>query len=184
MTKDINCMSGRCRFASKIYSDIIKHYGQPQSIIELGCGNGLNLSKFSTTIRRVGIDPFEPNIVAAKKNCPDCEIFLDCHLKLNDFADKEFDVGFTCSVLNHIENYEMAMDQLIRVCKFLYLLEPTIPGENRQALASETSSPLDTWYFDYENTLKRKSISFRVEKAPLYKENSGPLYHAFYVDCH
>ena len=183
MNKDINCMSGRCRFASRIYLGVVAKYGEPDSVIELGCGNGLNLKQFSKASRRVGIDPFQPNIVAANKNVPEVEIIHGCHLKLKDFEKNEFDLGITCSVLNHIEHYELALDELFRICKKLYLVEPTIEGENRPALASETSSPNDTWYFDYRSALTKRGLDFSIKHTPLYKKNSGSLYHVICVDC-
>jgi len=183
MAKDVNCMGGRCRFASKIHGMVIDKYGEVDSIIELGCGNGLNLKEFSEASRRVGIDPFEPNIVLALKNNPNDEMFLDSHLKLKDFEDNEFDVGITCSVLNHIESYELALDELMRICKKLLLIEPMIDGENRQSLLSETRSPSDTWYFDYDKALTERDAKFSIEHTPLYKENSGLLYHTICIDC-
>jgi len=183
MSKGVNCMSGRCRFADRIYAGVIEKCGKPNSIIELGCGNGLNLRAFIGVPRKVGIDPFEPNVILAKKNNPDAEIFLDCHLRLKGFANKEFDVGITCSVLDHIENYEVALDELLRICKALFLIEPTIEGENRQALPSETVSPSDTWYFNYRNALVERNLKFTMEPTPLYKKNSGLLYHTICVDC-
>ena len=183
MSKDINCMNGRCRFASKIHGMVTEKYEKVDSVLELGCGNGLNLKEFSKASIKVGIDPFEPNVVLARKNNPDSDIFLDCHLKLKDFEDNEFDVGITCSVLDHIENYEIALDELIRTCKKLLLIEPMIEGENRQSLSSETRSPGDTWYFDYRKYLTDRNAIFSIEHTPLYKENSGPLYHTICIDC-
>jgi hypothetical protein len=173
-------MSGRCRFADKIYEESIEAFGVPESVIELGCGCGLNLKKFSES-RRVGVDPFEPNIVAARKNVPEADLYLDCHHKLDDFADNEFDLGFTCSVLDHIENYEPALDNLIRICKNLYILEPYIEGENRQSTDSETRSSGDTWYWDYPKVLKSKRVTFAHKPSPLYENDSGPFYHTFFI---
>lgn len=183
MPKDINCMNGRCRFSDKIHESVMAKFGSPYSVIELGCGQGLNLKKFTSSSRVVGIDPFEPNILAAKKNIPNAELYMDCHLKLKDFMNNEFDLGFTCSVLDHIENYELALDEMIRACKHLFLLEPMIEGEHRQSTLAETSCPDDTWYWNYPKILSDKNLEFSIEHTPLYAQNSGPLYHSIYINC-
>jgi len=183
MIKDINPMAGHCRYSSIIYETVIKKCGNVNSILELGCGNGLNLKKFTNVPTKVGIDPLKGNVLAAIENNPLSKILLNSHLYLSNFRDREFDVGITCSVLNHIERFEIALNELIRVCKKLVLIEPMIEGENRQANSSETTGWGETWYFDYRKILTNKGKVFTIEKTPLYIKNSGPLYHTIFVNC-
>ena len=183
MPKDINCMSGRCRFSSKILNDVKSFCVETKSVIELGCGCGKNLQALTFVSVKVGIDPFEPNIIAARSIVPEAKLYIDSHFKLKDFSRNEFDLGITCSVLDHIESFEVALDDLLRICKKLLLIEPMIEGENRQALISETTCPSDTWYFDYRKALLDRKVKFIIEKTPLYKKNSGPLYHTIFANC-
>lgn len=183
MSKDINPMHGRCCYSKKIFDIVLKKCGCPSSILELGCGVGLNLKEFINTSIKVGIDPLESNIVLARKNNPHATILFDSHLCLINFADKKFDVGITCSVLNHIEGFENALNELIRTCKKLVLVEPMIEGVHRQALASETVGKDNTWYFNYRKFLNDGGKFFTIEKTPLYSKNSGSLYHTIFVNC-
>lgn len=177
--RDVNPMVSRCRFADVIHKEITKHFGVPKSILELGCGCAGNLSKFTDSYC-VGIDPCDKNIDLAKKSKTD--IIHGDHTYLTNYKTNEFDVGLTCSVLDHIENFGSALTELCRVCKRLILFEPMIEGQPRQALKSETGFWNITWYHNYRLWLSGLKLNHTITHFPLYEKNSGPRYHKIVID--
>lgn len=179
MPRDVNPMVSKCKFADLIHSEVTKHFGSPKRILELGCGSGGNLSRFADSVC-VGIDPCAKNIELADKDGP--RIVLGDHTDLIKYETNEFDVGFTCSVLDHIENFGPALTELCRVCKRLLLFEPIISGQSRQALKSETGFWNITWYHNYSHWLLGLGLKHDITHFPLYEKNSGPLYHKILID--
>ncbi len=181
MSRDVNPMVGGYLFSEEIYKDVIDNFGQPLSILELGCGPGGNLAKFEQAYR-VGIDPLPENVNRAKKAMVG-EVILGDHRNLKQFQDNQFDVGITCSVLDHIENFQVALVELVRVCKNLLLIEPVKDGQPRQAMPDETKFWKTTWYHDYKKLLVGLGLKFSETKSPLRKTNSGPFYRTYAVKC-
>lgn len=183
MTRDTNPMKGHCRFADIIHGEIMKHFGNPVKVIELGCGSGLNLSKFTSSVARVGIEPHPENYEKAKKLSKDATIINSDHNYLQRFSINQFDVGYTCSVLDHMENFIPALSDLCRVSKRVMLFEPVITGASRQALPSETSCWKISWYHDIEAWLKdQKGLTFTVTPKILYRTSSGLKFHQFIIN--
>ena len=135
---DVNPMPGGCSYADAIHEESRNAIKDPLSVFELGCGNGGNLAKFTTSNIRVGIDPSEENITAANQRDGISAILAD-HTYMENFLTDEFDLGITVSVLNHIPSLNPALNSMMRICSKLILFEPTIRGENRQAKKGESS---------------------------------------------
>lgn len=183
---DTNPMPGGCGFSEIVFKEIIERYKYPTSIIELGCGTGGNLAQFGDSRRRVGIDPLEENIVVAKKH--NIEAVLGNHKDLSRYRKNQFDVGITLSVLDHIGGKEaitLAVGELLRTCRHLFLWEPYVEGEERQCVHAETKFFRNTWFHDYPKIIKdlHCGAKFDIINYPLYKTNSGPYYHLFAVEC-
>ena len=177
--ENVNKMRGYCDFPHIIYKKIIEKCGYPDSIIELGCGNGGNLDKFSLSCKRIGIDPEPGNIKSALHRNIDCEFIEGEHNILQNYQCNEFDVAFTVSVLDHIEDFTVALSKMLIIAKEVILLEPLIKGVERLAFKNETHIWNVTWYHNYESYLK--NYNYTIEPCPLYKEKSGPLYHLIHV---
>lgn len=174
-------MPGGCGYSQKLYDAVIDKCGEQDSIIELGCGNGGNLSKFEGW-ESVGIDPLADNIALARSRKLDAKFIKGNHNHLKKYKDKRFDVGVTLSVLNHIENVKPVLSDLKRICKNLVLIEPYIRGENRQAKRGEIKLWEVTWFHDYDKLIGDNSEhAYSIEPYPLYKTNCGPLYHLIHI---
>lgn len=181
---NINPMPGGCRYSDILYKLVIETCGYPDSIIELGCGDGGNLAEFLTHIRKVGLDPYKKNINAAlNRGLLNCKFILGSHEDLTQFECNEFAVGVTLSVLDHIEDFKNALLHMMQISNKLILLEPILKGENRQARKVETQRWENTWYHDYETFLKEQKVFYSIKHYPLYKTNSGLLYHLIYIEC-
>jgi len=182
--RNINPMIGGCKFSNIIYKKVIDICGHPKSIIELGCGNGGNLEKFSDSVIKIGIDPHIKNINNAKmKNIKNCEFIYGSHIDLKKFGYNSFDVGITLSVLDHIEDYKNALSDMMNITKTLILIEPIKSKTDRLAHKEETFRWSNTWYHDYQSFLETNNIKYLLTPCELYKTNSGPLYHLFHIDC-
>jgi len=179
---DVNPMSGGCGWADLVYESVIETCGYPKKIIELGCGIGSNLEKFKKSKVRVGIDPYKKNIDTAKSKGFGTMILGD-HTYLSKYNRNEFDVGFTLSVIDHIEHFEIALKDMLRICKRLVLIEPMIEGVGRQAKRKETTHWKATWYHNYRKFLEKSKVKFSIKPKPLSKRNSGPKYHLIYIEC-
>jgi len=180
--KNVNRMHGHCNFSHIVFSEVINRVGYPNTILELGCGNGGNLGKFSKVKIRIGIDPDEKNIENARYRDIDCSFILGDHTFLTHFDDNEFYLSFTFSVLDHMEDFRPALKEMMRISKNVILFEPTISGEDRLALPEETRWWKITWYHDYERWLKLGDFKYTIEKYPLYDEGSGELYHLIHIN--
>jgi len=176
-------MNGSCKFADLVAFEVIKHFGLPKNVIELGCGCGKNLAKFSDVEVAIGIDPCLENVRRARKNCKGANIVLGSHSLLMNFNTNEFDVGYTCSVLDHMEDFRPAISELCRVCRKVMLFEPIIKGASRQAFPGETDCWKISWYHDIESWLKKQeTIKFECFPKPMYKINSGQMFYQFIID--
>lgn len=176
-------MPGGCGFADKLHEAVIDKCGVHKSIIELGCGNGGNLSRFKGW-ERVGIDPSAVNIHHARKRRIKARFVQENHHYLAGYEDKNFDVGMTLSVLNHIGYIKTAFINIVRICKDLVLVEPYRKGQDRQAERGEIKLWDVTWFHDYEKLIQScgdKIKFYSIEPFPLYETNCGPLYHLIHI---
>jgi len=179
--KNVNKMYGYCNFSHIVYEKVIEKCNYPNSIIELGCGNGGNLGKFTETNIRIGIDPKKENIESALHRDIDCQFIWGDHGILENYKWNTFDLGLTVSVLDHIEDYKIALSSMLYIAKEIILIEPYIKGVERRAFKNETRWWKITWYHDYEKFLE--NISYTIESCPLYDIGSGKLYHLIHIKC-
>jgi len=177
--RNVNRMHGHCNFSHKVYEKITQKIGYPNSIIELGCGNGGNLGKFNLSDKRIGIDPEKENIKNAVFRGIDCQFIYGDHNVLKNFKVNDFDLALTVSVLDHIEDFKVALLDMILISKNVILFEPYIKNTHRQANKYETKWWEITWYHDYEKYLK--DSDYTIEPYPLYNEGSGKLYHLIHI---
>lgn len=109
-----------------------------KKVLELGCGPGGNLNFLSTKncSRLVGIDISDEMLKLAKSNLPPTiELFKTNGTSL-PFADKEFDIVYTSTVLQHNTDEAMLLPIINELCRTsankLYLferIENTIKGD-------------------------------------------------------
>lgn len=100
---------------------------KPNSVFEFGCGTGKNI-KLLDPIVTCGMDISPQNItVSHYKNGRNFAIIGD-EYHLGHLAN--FDVAFTCSVLDHIEDIDRIIKELKRIAPAVFLAETNdIPGE-------------------------------------------------------
>jgi len=95
---------------------------KPMHVFEFGCGSGKNLVAFDMQkIVTCGLDISSMNVIRSniKNELPFVIIGNQYHL--GHLAN--FDVAFTCSVLDHIEDIDQIIIDLKRIAKTVFLAE-------------------------------------------------------------
>lgn len=145
-------------------AEILKH--KPRSVFEFGAGQGKNLNLLLSINPQIivrGIDISEQAVISANSKGRDYISLGDEHAFT---VQKNSDVSFTCSVLDHIEHnltaYYIATDLKLMSRKAVILLE------------TERNTP-DTYYYyhDYE------AYGFKRLDWRYYSEADGSHYNMF-----
>ena len=105
----------------------------PNSVFEFGCGTGKNLKLFEKNIKTFGIDISEKAIKMANQNMINAICADEKYLT----KVENFDVVFTCSVLDHIENIDEIIQHFIRIT-------------NKAVILLETNDIIDKFYFPHQ----------------------------------
>ncbi len=106
-----------------------KFYLSPSdTVLDLGCGDGLNISIFQKIgVKNViGLDISPQLLTEAKKNNPNNKFFLGSAEKL-PFEDQQFSVVLVDSVFHHLLDYDRVLSEINRVLKpggLLCFIEP------------------------------------------------------------
>lgn len=93
---------------------------KPNSVFEYGCGTGKNL-KLLDPIVTCGLDVSPQNIIAGHYKNGRNFLILGDEYHLGHLAN--FDVAFTCSVLDHIKDIDEIIEQLKRIAPIVFLAE-------------------------------------------------------------
>ncbi|WP_158998895.1 bifunctional 2-polyprenyl-6-hydroxyphenol methylase/3-demethylubiquinol 3-O-methyltransferase UbiG [Pigmentibacter ruber] len=89
------------------------------SILDVGCGGGLlanDLAEISDNV--TGIDIFEESLITARKYNRQKNVnYLKGNALALPFANETFDVVCILDVLEHVDNYQLALKEAVRVVK-------------------------------------------------------------------
>ena len=98
---------------------------KPQSVLEFGCGPGKHLVELSSSgiAKLSGIDISPKAVEVAKKKGLDVSEGTENSLK--SIESNSYDIVFTCSVLDHIENIEDLVSDLSRIAKTAVIVAET-----------------------------------------------------------
>ena len=116
------------------------------SILEIGCGTGIDLRKFDDSFEIHGIDLNEHALELAKGNIPKAKFYKESITKL-PFEDSSVDFIFTHKLLNYLddETVDNGVSEMFRVAK-RYVLNCELFGETEEKIDDEMK---------FRNMLKR-----------------------------
>ena len=110
--------------------DELWHMASPESILDVGCGEGVLTSEWAERLegRIVGIDLPDPKLEAEwqKRQRPNLEYRTEEATSLS-FSDDEFDMATAIEVLEHVPDPEATVAEMARVAKRWVLV--SVPRE-------------------------------------------------------
>lgn len=128
---------GRARFWHMIIN-----MTQPIVVVEVGCGDGLNLEHIIAPTL-IGIDSYAPSLQLAHDRLNNGTILMERDARnLRPWPDRFSDLAFTCTTLQHIADDEQcrtALRELIRISRE-WVLVMEYEAEERTPIAWRGSS--------------------------------------------
>lgn len=116
---------------------------EPKRVFEFGCGTGKNLKLIKDSSKKItrvtGIDVSYQNIIKCHEKffLDDCFVGDERTLQCYARDEANYDVAFTCSVLDHIEN----IDDIIRDLKII---------AKKAVVLAETRDIVGDFYFNHD----------------------------------
>src|SRR4051812_12999375 len=108
------------------YADTIRPEILTSRVLDVGCGVGQVVGRLADAgFDAYGVDVSEPNIQRAQKVCPKCQLYDGKKLP---FADQFFDSVGALNVLEHVEQPEEFLRELVRVTRIAGRLVVSSPN--------------------------------------------------------
>ena len=116
------------------------------SVLEIGCGTGIDLRKFDDSFEIHGVDLNEHALELAEKNIPNGKFYKENITKLS-FEDSTIDFIFTHKLLNYLDDeiLDKGISEIFRVAN-RYIVNCELFGEDETIINDEMK---------YRNMLKR-----------------------------
>jgi SAM-dependent methyltransferase len=170
----------------RVLADLVADL-RPASVLEFGCNVGRNLAAIAEAApeaRLVGLDVNEAAVAAGREQTG-LDLRTGDESALAGFADGEFDLVFTVSVLDHVADVDSILDQLVRCAgRNAWFLEVALPVEGKVSrhfdhvdLAARPSTGA-SYSWDLEPRLRANPRVWRLDRRPVYlhARSLGPYY--------
>ena len=107
------------------------------SILEIGCGTGIDLRRFDDSFEIHGVDLNHHALELAKKNIPNGKFYKENITKL-PFEDSSVDFVFTHKLLNYLDDdiLDNGVSEMFRVAK-KYIVNCELFGESEEMINDE-----------------------------------------------
>ena len=107
------------------------------SILEIGCGTGIDLRRFNDSFEIHGVDLNDHALELAKKNIPNGKFYKENITKL-PFEDSSIDFVFTHKLLNYLDDNTLdnGVSEMFRVAK-KYIVNCELFGESEEMIDDE-----------------------------------------------
>ena len=107
------------------------------SILEIGCGTGIDLRRFDDSFEIHGVDLNDHALELAKKNIPNSKFYKENITKL-PFEDSSVDFVFTHKLLNYLDDdtLDNGVSEMFRVAK-KYIVNCELFGESEEMINDE-----------------------------------------------
>ena len=121
---------------TKFLTDLVRSL-HCTSVLEIGCGTGIDLRKFDDSFEIHGVDLNDHALELAKKNIPNGKFYKENITKLS-FEDASVDFVFTHKLLNYLddETLDKGVSEMFRVSK-KYIVNCELFGENEETINDE-----------------------------------------------
>jgi 2-polyprenyl-3-methyl-5-hydroxy-6-metoxy-1,4-benzoquinol methylase len=157
------------KYLSNQESQILKFLNKLnfENILEIGCGTGRltkQISNLSKIKKYLAIDISEDLMSIAKKQLENSEINFQCINLLEFKTNENFDLVFSCEVLQHIapDKIESIIKKLLSFSKHKLIFVETYSEE-------EIGNSKDEYFFvhDYEKIFSKLNIDYKIKKISL-----------------
>tara|TARA_B100000678_G_scaffold283733_1_gene284241 strand:- start:44 stop:601 length:558 start_codon:yes stop_codon:yes gene_type:complete len=107
------------------------------SILEIGCGTGIDLRRFDDSFEIHGVDLNDHALELAKKNIPNGKFYKENITRL-PFEDSSIDFVFTHKLLNYLDDdtLDEGVSEMFRVAK-KYIVNCELFGESEEMINDE-----------------------------------------------
>lgn len=175
-------------WAASMTQRILKH--EPASVLEFGCNAGRNLLTIREAAPQVRLSGLDINGDAVRVAVEQgLDVVVGDETTLAQYGTGSVDVSFTISVLDHLPEPSLALQELARISrKAILLLEPWVGSEGkvlRNSSHSEVGQMVDTTPYSYSwdyGSLTRAVApdwSLKSEPHPLGPAALGPYYFMY-----
>jgi len=150
----------------------------PKTVLDAGCGEGFSLNKLMLNkigIKIEGVEQSKEAIALGKKLFPKAKIKLGDIYNL-PYKTNSFDLVVSTEVLEHMEDPQKALLEIIRVSKkYIILSVPNEPffmlsnflrGKNLLRLGNDPGHINHWTVFSFKNLLKKNGVKIRTVKLP------------------
>ncbi len=165
---------------------------RPESVLEFGCNVGRNLLALKGAVpgmRLVGID-INAEAIREGRQATGLDLRLGDETMLGGFADGEFDMVFTVSVLDHLAEAEPTCAALLRCARqWACFLEVRLPVEgkvlrhfdHKLGRVSDSTGASYSWHL--ERCLRGHPRVEQLQERPCYLHPAslGPYYHWYHA---
>ena len=187
-----------CQYSNRIF-DALKpdERASLRRIFEFGCDTGGNLQYFMDRlpgVRAVGVDLRDSVRALEHEYAGRYTGIVGDETALAHRGDREFDLAFTVSVLDHIPDevaVEHVLDGLIRISRRVLLLEPWIEGVQGD-VSGKTRDQVKpglerghkrfaptSYMWNFNAMLAKRSVDWRRTPMPLHSASQGPFFQLY-----
>jgi len=125
-----------------------KKYLAGKTVLDVGCGAGVDYELLKDVCEYTGLDVTPKMIELCKQNFPQ-GVWINSDLRSMPFSDKLFDVVYCRAVLEHLDDYRAAIDEMKRVGRsvVIVLFHPIAEREHIEKIDD------NTWNNTYDKRL-------------------------------
>lgn len=149
-----------------------------EAILDVGCGEGFSLNKLHENNigeKLEGIDNSKEAFLIGKKLFPHLSLKQGSIYNL-PYTDNAFDLILSTEVLEHLDNPEKALHEIIRVSKKyaiisvpnepFFMLSNFLRGKNVMRFGNDPEHIQHWTVFSFQRFLKRENIKIKAVKLP------------------
>ena len=158
----------KTKYISNYVNFVRKYVKESSTVLDLGCGAGLSSHLLSKHYKVVGADMSEPVLNYAKRHFKNVKFQVEDARKLS-FKDGTFDASMACGFIEHINEVDDVLSEMLRVTKkngYVIVVSPSWFSPFRAMKAFLTPKGYETigrnriqitgWFF--------KSVYYTIQK--------------------